>query len=218
MSDYKLFTDGQLFSRWLDTKQILNEIQNEQDRRFIMKMIDEDGYCINDVDVDLTDLNIIKHKITLPVIISLKTVGNPYDNEGKYEVKGYNKDEMPNWTKYVIYPDLPSNEYQTTDAWVPEHNVDRVYTATGYCYFYVYSSKVSDMTSKCMYLDCDHEVLAMFQLVNVDDNITEYQEYIQDHAGLVDYLGVNFTLGDVYNREDFSVDTLVLIPQIKKQQ
>jgi hypothetical protein len=224
MTSYRLLTYGQLMSRFLDAIRVVNEIKDEENRRIIMDEIQKHGYFITNYDVNVNDtvsdddISIVKHKITLPVIISLTTIGNPNDGEGEYRIKGYNDDEMPDWTRYVIYPDKPPStvdniEFEIQTDWSMSSRCENEYLATGYCYFYVYSPKLTNDNNKpdkSIYLDYSGEFLGMY--IKVGDN---YEDYVEDDTGYNQYLGVKFTLTEIYNKDDFSFDTIILIPRVK---
>jgi len=163
--------------------------------------------------------------MTLPIIVKCIILhGVP----SHIQVKGYDLENMPMWSQYMVYPAIPSNVFKITSPWYStdsnntKSNHGGVYYARGKCQFNLYHPKIFTMQivpspsplkplhEQGVYFSCEDEQLYMYKLIN-----NQYHVFTYDDLGDIDYAGINFKFDTTYDKDEFLGPDVVLIRNIK---
>lgn len=210
------FTDEQIVTEISNTKQRLQQLENEQKRRKILSSIKADGYCITEYDIEVPKLN--KGRLELPIECLLDTRTKIHYGEydpDSIKVTGYDMDKIPSWTSYLKYPDNPSDDFDVTSDWdIDDH--DDPYKAKGYCVFNIYFPSINNKPEKGICFDPDFEYLQYFELR--DKKYVLYSNYSKEDVKRfkpkdpIVYKDITFYYSDSLDIEEFLADPLCIIP------
>jgi len=173
-------------------------------------LITTEKFEINDNDDD--DSEIISSFISLPVWLSLRTIGRPQDNEENAEIKYYDDDKMPDWCRYLNHPEADTSTWFESRGEWDTSGWDSPYSARGRCYFSIYGLRVKaeNRPQSCIFFNYeDEDYLALYKL---EDG--HYRIYIQDEAGDTEHSGIKFKFSETLELEEFDFDSIILLPNI----
>ena len=140
-------SDEQLEKRLSELNGKILELQAEQkqlvkEKRYLelKNHLKSNGYLITVDDIDVNDNEIVVGGISLPVQLSLRTIGNPQDNEEDAEIDYYDDDRMPEWCRYLNYPEAETaTDFESCSDWCQASSGwDSPYSARGTCSFHIY--------------------------------------------------------------------------------